>query len=167
MEFEKCRDILLRESELVKKIGGLQSTIHNAIVSRDWTDFEGQFDELEEMGRELAALESERERVFPESAGGKGREGEGEGDSARFYAFAARLPEAQRREITDAYRALKMEALRVRSAGETLMGYIAAARATMAGFFEAAFPARAGQTYSRRGSRVSGDMRSMMLNQRF
>jgi len=160
MEFERCRDILLRESELVKKMGGLQNTIHNAIVSRDWTDFEGHFNALGEMQSELAALESERERIFPASR-------EGDDASSRFYAFAARLTEDKRKELTDAYRSLKIEALKVRSAGETLMGYIAGARATMAGFFEAAFPAKKGQTYSPYGGKVSHDMRSMVLNKRF
>jgi len=157
MEFEKCKDILLRESAQVKKIGGLQDTIYNAVVSRDWTGFEGYFESLEEMGRELAAMESERERVFPELGG----------DSETFYAFARRLTDEQRREITDAYRSLKMETLRVRAAGETLMGYVASARATIAGFFEAAFPAKAAKTYSPYGAKVSGDMRSMVLNHRY
>jgi len=158
MEFDRCRDILLREGELVRMIGGLQSTIHNAIVSRDWTDFEEHFDALDGLGKELAALEGERERLFPKGDAG---------DPSGFYAFAARLPEGERKEITEAYRKLKVETLRVKAAGETLMGYIAGARATMAGFFEAAFPGRSGQTYSRGGGRAAGDMRSMVLNQRF
>ncbi|MCL2557833.1 MAG: hypothetical protein FWE09_05085 [Treponema sp.] len=167
MEFERCRDILLRESELVKRIGGLQSTIHDSIVSRDWTDFEDRFAELDEMGARLAKLEREREALFPANdARWAGEDAESAG-AARFYAFAARLPGDQRRDLSDAYRALKMETLRVRASGETLMGYIAGARATMAGFFEAAFPSRNAKTYSPRGTQASGDMRSMVLNQRF
>jgi len=62
---------------------------------------------------------------------------------------------------------LKLEAMRVRMAGEALTGYIAGMRATMAGFFEIAFPERGGKIYSPHGNTVSHDMRSMVLNQRF
>jgi len=164
MEFEKCRDILLKESGLVKEIGGLQDLVYNTVVGRDWTDFEVQFNSLEEMGEDLALLESERERIFSECLNDAAP---GADASSRFYAYAARLPVEQRKEITEVYRNLKMETIRVRSAGETLMGYIAGARATMTGFFEAAFPERAGKTYSPYGTQVSSDRRSMVLNQRY
>jgi len=164
MEFEKCRDIMLRESALVQEIGKLQDMVYNSVVCRDWTDFDVQFEALGEMGRDLAVLEAERERAFSESMDG---DAAGVDASARFYAFAARLSSEQRKEITEVYRGLKMETIKVRSAGETLMGYITGARATMSGFFEAAFPDKAGKTYSPYGTQVSNDRRSMVLNQRY
>jgi len=164
MEFEKCRDILLRESGLVKEIGDLQDMVYNAVVSRDWTDFEVQFYALEEMGRDLALLEAERERIFSKCVNDVAPDADA---SSRFYAFVAHLPVEQRKEITEIYRCLKMETIRVRSAGETLMGYIAGARATMTGFFDAAFPDKAGKTYSPYGTKVSSDRRSMVLNHQY
>jgi len=173
MEFERCRDILLRESELVQKVGNLQDMIYSEVVGRDWTDFEAHFGALEEMRTELAALEGERERLFSECLGERIVAGS-DGDTAdadasfRFYAFVARLSPEQRGEITGIYRSLKVETLKVRSTSETLMSYIAGARATMAGFFDAAFPeTRTAKTYSPYGTKVSNDMRSMVLNQRF
>ena len=155
MEFEKCMDILRREEGLVRRIGEAQDAVYAAVTERRWDELEGRFEALNAMGGELSALEAEREGLFPADSGGG------------FYAFAAKLPEGRRREIADLYRDMKIEVLRVRSAGEALMGYIAGARATMAGFFEAAFPARQSKTYSPKGAQVAGDMRSMMLNQRF
>jgi len=160
MEFEKCRDILLRENELVREIGGLQDVIHKAVVDRDWTDLEGRFSALDDMGKELAALENEREQIFSQSLGDVD-------PSSRFYAFTARLSEEQRKEITEIYRSMKLETLKVKTAGEALMSYIADARIVTNGIVEAAFPEKKAKTYSPYGTKASPDMRSMVLNQQF
>ncbi|MCL2763402.1 MAG: hypothetical protein FWD36_09405 [Treponema sp.] len=160
MVFEQCRDVLLQESELVQRIGALQNLIREAVVSRDWTDFEGHFNALGGLGEEFTALENERKRLFA------GIQTE-TGDSARFYAFVAQFPRDQRAELSAIYRSLKLESLRVRMAGQTLMGYIVEARTTIAGFFEIAFPDRGGKIYTPHGVPVSHDMRSMVLNRAF
>ena len=160
MEFERCRDILVREGELVGRIGGLQDAIYSAVTERDWNDFEPKLGELDGLGRELEELEREREGLFASGTAGRN-------ETNGFYATVSGFPEDRRREITDAYRSLKVKTVRVKAAGETLMGYISAQRATMAGFFEAAFPDRAAKTYSPYGKQVCDDMRSMVLNRRY
>jgi hypothetical protein len=160
MVFEKCREILLKESELVQNIASLQNLIHQAVVNRNWIDFEGHFSALSQLGGRFAALESEREQLFA------GIQTKGS-DSARFYALVMHLPTEQRTELTAIFRSLKLETLRVRMAGESLVGYIADARATMAGFFRIAFPDRGGNIYTPHGIPVSHDMRSMVLNRIF
>ena len=154
MEFEQCRDILLKESELVRRIARLQEHIRDAVINRNWTDFEGHFADLGLMREEFSALENERERLFS-------------GVQDSFYAFASRFPAAQRGELSEIYRGLKLEVLNTQVAGEVLMAYIAGARATMAGFFEIAFPDRGGKMYTPYGIPVSHDMRSMVLNRCF
>jgi len=153
MEVGKCRDILLKETTLVQRIQELQNLIREAVINRDWTDFEGHFGELAEIQGEFACLEDEREQFFA------GMEG--------FYAIIARLPVEQREELSQIFRNLKLETMRVQLSGEAIMGFIAGARATMAGFFEIAFPDRGGKIYTPHGKPVSHDMRSMVLNQRF
>ena len=153
MGFEQYRDVLLKESELVQRIAKLQNVINDAVMKRDWTDFENHFSALGEMGKEFTALEVEREKLFAGTGG--------------FYAFVAHLPAVQRNELTEIYRNLKLEALKVQVSGEALMTYIAGARATMAGFFEIAFPDRGGKIYTPYGVPVSHDMRSMVLNRCF
>ncbi|MCL2127307.1 MAG: hypothetical protein FWH38_03550 [Treponema sp.] len=160
MVFEKCRDILLKESELVQRIACLQNLIKEAVISRDWTDFENHFSALKGMGEEFTALETERERLFSASPGE-------ENGASGFYALAVQLPELQRGELTAIYRSLKLETLRVRIAGEALMSYISEARSTIAGFFNIAFPDRGGKIYTPHGTPFSHDMRSMILNRRF
>jgi len=159
MSFEQCREILLKESELVQNITGLQSGIHKAVTSRNWADLEDNFAALSRIKAEIAVLESERERVFAAVTGKTG--------DFSFYAFAAQLPEAQRAELTEIYRSLKFETMRVRMSGEALMRYITEVRVVMAGFFEVAFPDRGGKIYTPHGVSASHDMRSMVLNRRF
>ena len=160
MVFEKCKAVLLKECELVRRISSLQNLVYEAVINRDWGGFEANFSRLGEIGEEFTELEHQRERVFagilPESD-----------VSLRFYSLTAGLPPEQRGELTEIYRNLKLETLKVKIAGETIMNFIAGARATVAGFFEAAFPDRRGKIYTPYGMPVSHDMRSMVLNRSF
>ena len=160
MDFEKCREVLLKENELVQSIAGLQNLIREALINRDWTDFESHFSELSAIGAEFASLETERERLFTQDQADSGV-------SSGFYTLISHLPADQRAELSEIYRNLKLETLRVQIDGETIMGFIAGARATMAGFFEIAFPDRGGKMYTPHGRPVSHDMRSMVLNRSF
>ena len=159
MVFDRCREILLKESELVQHIASLQHCIREAVLNRNWTDFEGHFSELGRIKTEFTALENERERLFAGIPA--------ETSDSSFYTFAAALPSGQRTELTAIYRSLKLETLRVRISGDALMSYIAEVRTAMAGFFEIAFPGRGGKIYTPYGIQASHDMRSMVLNQVF
>jgi hypothetical protein len=160
MSFKRCRDILAKEVELVKQVACLQNLVREAVLNRNWTDFEGHFNDLGEMGEEISALETEREQLFAAM-------NRKQGASMGFYAFAAHFPAKQRNELTDLYRDLKLKTLQAQMDGETLQNYITGARATMAGFFAVAFPDRGGKLYTPFGSPVSHDMRSMVLDRSF
>jgi len=160
MVFEKCKAILLKECELVRRITSLQNLVYEAVINRDWGGFEANFSKLNKIGEEFTELEHERERLFagilPESD-----------VSARFYSLTAGLPLEQRNELTEIYRNLKLETMRVKIMGENITSFIAEARATVAGFLEIAFPERKGKIYTPYGMAVSHDMRSMVLNRSF
>jgi len=160
MVFEKCREILHKECEVVRRIASLQNLVHEAVLNRDWSGFEANFSKLNEIGEEFTALEHERERIFSSIQVKSDA-------SANFYTFTAKLPPDQRGELTEIYRNLKMETLKVRIMGETIMSVIIGARATAAGFFELAFPDRKNKIYTPYGMPVSHDMRSMVLNRSF
>ena len=162
MEFEKCRDILLQETALVQQIACIQEQIKEAVISRNWTDFDNHFSVLAEIGDELAALEIGREALFAVGESDGDKDGKG-----NFYAFAARFPVEQRNELTSIYRSLKLETLRVQTSGEAIMSFITGARSALAGFFEIAFPDRGGKIYTPRGKPITHDMRSMVLNRAF
>jgi hypothetical protein len=55
----------------------------------------------------------------------------------------------------------------MRALNETFMAYLGEAKTIAAAYLEAVCPARGGKLYTRKGRRVSQDLRSMVFNNRF
>jgi len=169
MEFEKCRDILIREHEAIASASALQKLVEEAVKNRDWSHFEAHLNALNSHSAALAEMEREREALFAmyssqaQVQSGMSVELAG-GDKGRFYTLCMRYTPQQRSELSDIYRSLKFEALKLRFANDALLMYLNEIRTTMAGFFELIFPDRGGKMYTPRGIPVSHDMRSMVLN---
>ena len=168
MIYEKCREILLKECELVQNAAAVQEKIRAAIMSREWADFEGHFSVMNAIEGELASLEHEREWLFTDFETSGGRNPLNMKDAkGRFYAMASALPENQRNDLTAIYRSLKFEALKLRMANDALTTYMGGIKAMLTDFFALAFPDRGGKMYTPDGKHFSHDMRSMVLNHRF
>jgi hypothetical protein len=159
--YAECALVLKQELELLDKISALQVQVKNAIINREWTDFEGHFESLAAIGDEFETLDLERIEIFSRFAQELGLNK----DDAGFYRCVARLPEKERRELSDLYRRIKMKTLEVRVANESLTKYLGEIQAVVSGFLEAVFPDRRGRIYTRRGTQAAPDMRSMVLNQ--
>jgi hypothetical protein len=157
-EFEQCSRILERETGLLEKITSVQIMVRNAVMNREWADFELLLKSLGDFDAEFETLEAERARIFSGLVRKNG------GEDAGFYALAARFPAEERKNLTELYRRLKMEAFKIRLANDTLLQYLNEARNTVAAFLEAAFPDRKGRIYSREGVQIQADMRSMVLD---
>ena len=169
MIYERCRDILLKECELVQNAAVLQDKIRMAVVQKDWAVFEDNLSAMNDIECKMEGLENEREQLFTvfgtiihqksfsENLDAKGR----------FYKLVSILPESQRNDLTSIYRSLKIEALKLRMANDVLMTYLSGVKATLKDFFELAFPERGGKMYTNQGTHLSHDMRSMVLNTRF
>jgi hypothetical protein len=69
MEFEKCREILLREHEVVAQAAALQKLIEKAVHKREWTDFDAHLNALNSYSSALAEMEKEREALFSAHTG--------------------------------------------------------------------------------------------------
>jgi hypothetical protein len=161
VEYDECACILKQELQMLEQIQVLQNEVKNAVRNRQWTDFEGHLGSLAAIGDEFEALDLERVQIFTAFARKMGFNHEGVG----FYAFAARLPEPEQRELSELYRRIKMRTLGVRVANDSLTDYLDETQAVVSGFLEAVFPDRKGKIYSRQGTQVTPDMRSMVLNQ--
>jgi hypothetical protein len=159
--YTECALVLKQELELLERISALQVQVENAIINREWTDFEDRFESLAAIGDEFEALDLERARVFSRFAEELGLNK----NDAGFYRCVARLPEKERRELSDLYRRIKTRTLEVRVANESLTKYLGEIQAVVSGFLEAVFPDRRGRIYTRRGTQAAPDMRSMVLNQ--
>ncbi|GHV48796.1 hypothetical protein AGMMS49546_39530 [Spirochaetia bacterium] len=164
--YEGCSSILERETGMLREIESLQKLVWDAVISREWTDFEAHISRLNDFSAEFEVLEAERAEILAEFQE-KAPLAPNHGEETRFYILVSRFPDAQRTELTNKYRELKKETIKVRISNDTLLSYLAGAKATVAGFLEAAFPDRKGRLYSRRGTAIPADMRSMVLNHRF
>jgi hypothetical protein len=160
-DYDECAHVLKQELLMLEQIQALQTQVKNAVRNREWTDFQGHLGSLAAIGDAFEALDHERVQIFTAFARRMGFNHEGVG----FYTFAARLPEQERRELSELYRRIKMRTLGVRFANDSLTDYLDETQAVVSGFLEAVFPDRKGKIYSRQGTQVSPDMRSMVLNQ--
>jgi hypothetical protein len=156
-DYGACVATLEAETGLVKRIGEAQERVRRAVMERKWSGFTQEQRELERLGGEFEGLEAKRLRYFSLLS---------KGEELPFYALAAKLPPEERRGLTEAYRGLKLETLKIRSAGESLADYLGEAKTLVSAFLEAAFPVRGGKLYSRKGLRVPQDIRSMVVNRR-
>jgi DNA mismatch repair ATPase MutL len=169
MIYEKCRDILLRESEMVQNATILQEKIRLAVTEKDWTVFEDHLSTMNGIEYQMEILENERENLFTvfEAILHQKNFCENLDAKGRFYKLVSILPENQRNELTSIYRSLKIEAIKLRMANDTLMIYLEGIKATLKDFFYLAFPERSGKMYTIQGTHLSHVMKSMVLNTRF
>jgi hypothetical protein len=152
--------VLAKEIEILEKIPPLQGMIRDAVIKREWTDYETLTETVNELGEHFETLDAEREALF------KTLGGEQEGESS-FYAWTSKLPSHEREEIAALYRRLKMTALQIKISNDTLMEYLREVKSTVAGVLERAYPDRRGKMYSRKGTEREADMRSVMVNRTF
>jgi hypothetical protein len=169
MIYEKCRDILLQECELIQIAVNEQVKIRQAVSKREWSVFEDHLGVINSIESKIESLETEREQLFgvfktlvhqqsfSENLDAKGQ----------FYALVSLLPENQRNELTSIYRSLKQESVKLRMENEMLFAYLSGIKSTLKDFFDLAFPEHGGKMYTREGMHFSNDMHSMFLNRSF
>ncbi|MDR2136426.1 MAG: hypothetical protein LBO76_07410 [Treponema sp.] len=158
--YKLCSQVLGREAGLLQRIAEAQKKVRDAVVRREWADFDSLLAAIGRIAGELEGLEAERQALFGRLPGFSGLP-DGE---AGFFRFAASLPPEGQKEMAAKYRELKMAALRIRINNENLLAYVAGIKATMSAFIESAFPDRRGRVYSRSGAVMPQDMRCMVLN---
>jgi len=151
--YTRCLSVLSGEIEILKKISAVQGQVRQAVMSREWADFDEKNRELSRLGEEFERFEGERLLLFPEET--------------PFYAAISELPGEERMELSRIYRELKMEAHKMRAVNETFLVYLNEAKSLAAAYLEAVCPARGGKLYTRKGRKVSQDLRSIVINNRY
>ena len=151
--FEHCVTILSGEIELLKEIASIHEKVRQAVMNREWEDFEEKTNELNRLGEDFDRLENERLLLFSEEA-----------EEKSFYTSIMELPSEQRGQLSQLYRDLKMETFKMRSLNETFLDYLNEAKNIATAYIDAVCPERRGNLYTRKGSRVSKDLRSMVVN---
>ena len=169
MIYEKCRDILLKEFELIQNAVIIQEKIRYAVTDKAWTAFEENLNAMNSIENKLEILENEREHLFNVSNTIVQQKSFSENldSKGRFYALVELLPVEQRNDLTSIYRSLKLESLKLKIANEDLMNYINGIKTTLQDFFDLAFIEQGGKMYTKNGTHFSHDVRSMVINRSF
>ena len=160
--FERCVEVITGEIELLKSITTTQNRVRQAVMNREWTDFDTQTGEIRRLGTQFDLLEKERVQLFSYLEPGTEQNSE-----KPFYSMVSSLPLDESRELSRLYRELKMETLKIQALNEIFLAYLNEARTMASSYLEAICPARGGKLYTRKGSRVSQDLRSMVINNSF
>ena len=160
--FNHCVKVLTGEIEILKKFSATQKRVRQAVMNREWADFDEKTEEIRRLGEEFALLEKDRILLFDSLENGSSAS-----EEKPFYSLIRGLPFEESRELSRLYRELKMETLKMRALNETFLAYLNEAKTMAAAYLEAVCPARGGKLYTRRGSRVSQDLRSMVFNNSF
>jgi len=151
--FTRCVSVLSGEVEILTKIVEAQKSVRQAVVNREWVDFDTTIQEINELGAALASLEDERLKLLP-----KGKD---------FSAWIAEFSLQESAELSKLYREVKAQTFKVKVVNESFAVYLNEARSLTAAYLEAVCPARGGKLYTRKGSKVSQDLKSMVVNNRF
>jgi hypothetical protein len=169
MIYEKCRNILLKEFELIQKAMIVQENIRLAVTDRQWTVFEENLNAMNGIESKLEEFESEREKLFDvfKTLVHQQNFADNLDAKGRFHMLTAYLPEDQRNELTSIYHSLKLESIKLKIANESLAVYVNEIKSTLRDFFDLAFTERGGKMYTKEGTHFSHDMRSMVLNRSF
>ena len=152
-DYTRCASVLSGEIEILKRISAVQGKVRQAVINREWADFDENEKELNRLGEEFERLEEERALLFPAET--------------PFYDVILELPIEERIEVSRLYRGLKTETLKMRATNETFLVYLNEARNLATAYLEAVCPARGGKLYTRKGRKVSQDLRSIVINHRY
>ena len=163
--FGNCVTVLNGEIGLLKRISASQDRVRQAVMKREWADFDEKTAEVNSLSEEFALLEYQRDILFSALADGTGKTKDIE--EQPFYVSIMTLPVDERRELSRLYRELKMETLKMKALNETFLAYVIEAKNLAAAYLEAVCPARGGKMYTRKGRKASQDLRSIVFNNRF
>ena len=152
-DYDSCVSAINGEIEILKKISAVQGQVRKSVMSREWADYDEKNRELNLLGEEFERLEGKRLLFFP--------------DETPFYTAISELPDEQRMELSRLYRELRMETMKMRALNETFLVYLNEAKNLAAAYLETVCPARGGKLYTRKGRKVTQDLRSIVINNRY
>jgi len=155
--FDRCVSVLNSEIELIKKISAAQALVRQAVMKREWANFEERMYEVNRLGEEFAILEETRAALFAALSP----------EEKPFYDLITTLPPVECRELSRLYRELRVETFKMRAINETFLSYLSEVKTLSDAYIEALCPARGSKMYTRKGCKVSQDLRSIVINNRF
>ncbi|HKL87268.1 MAG TPA: hypothetical protein VJ861_13150 [Treponemataceae bacterium] len=157
---EHLEELLIKEITVITNLISCQKRMYQAVVQRDWILFQKELMFSGKMTETFTALEQLRLSLLAETK----IEAE---LSTDFYRSTACLPEERRLRANELYRELKKLLLLSQSENRVLQAYVSNARSVVSGIVDTLVPVRRNKIYSKRGSLVSTNIESLVLNRSF
>jgi hypothetical protein len=164
--YDACAAVLEKEFAIIEQAASVQESVRGAVIDREWADFDWKMAKIGQLSEELGQLEEERAALFK----GLGISDDDEQVGATFYGKLAAVPEEllsaeQRRRLSDLYRRLKNESLKLRAENESFLAYVRHERDMAMSYVRLTYPERSNKLYTRRGREVKQhNSASMILN---
>jgi len=137
----------------------VQRTIAQAVRSRDWPALEKALERAAAVAETVSAAEALRADAWCDLLGETGLPCD-----ATVFRASLSLPLEYRAMLNDAYRALRLSAMRARIENDALSGFVGSAASTLRLAMEAIFPERKGRMYGKTGRPHHADSAAMILD---
>lgn len=162
MDTKKLSDFISRAGEQASAFDSFvenQRAVAGAVRARDWQRLQAALDAAAASAERVSGSEAARREAWEALLGEIG-----EKPGATVYRASLSLPVEYRSELNDAYRALRMSALRARVENDALSGFVGEATATLRAAIETLFPERKGRIYGRSGRPQSAKGGALVLD---
>jgi len=153
-------EILRNEIAVLTGLYACQKRMYECVLVRDWVQLQKETADSESCAASFMALEDSRitvaKALSPDSDCSKD-----------FYGVTADFDDPDRLRINNLFREMKRLLLLSKTENDVFNTYITNARTIIAGMLETVLPGRKTRIYSRRGSIVSTNVDSLVLNRSF
>lgn len=157
---EHLEELIMKEITVVTNLIACQKRMYQAVVQRDWIQFQKELMLSGKMTETFTDLEQMRTALLSETNSGAGLNND-------FYRSTACLPEQRRIRANELYRELKKLLLLSQSENRVLQAYVSNARTVVSGIVDTLVPVRKNKIYTNKGSLVSTNVESLVLNRSF
>lgn len=136
-----------------------QREVAKAVRARDWAALERSLERAGAAADEVQDAERARREAWFDFLCESGLP-----DDATVFRASLALPVEYRAMLNDAYRALRLSAMRARIENDALSGFVGNAAATLRDAMETVFPERKGRIYGRSGRATAAGTEALVLD---
>ncbi|HSV56277.1 MAG TPA: flagellar export chaperone FlgN [Magnetospirillaceae bacterium] len=147
------------EAAVLEKYLGETKALSESIRRRDWSGLQDVLLRIEGISLLAEVTEQNRAALWDEILAESGLPAD-----ASVYRLALGVTEPERGLLTDAYRRLKVAALRTRIENEALGEFVGETSSTIRSLVEELFPDQKGRIYGRSGHAVATGARPIVLD---
>lgn len=152
---EKIKTLLKAEDAILTEIYNVQQKIRESVNERNWDNLQNYLDLFDALSNKFASFETERIECFNYL---------GLKDSSSFSSLNKKLSQSVSLDIKDLYVSVKQKLLASKIENNALNDYIKITSEFLQGVFDNVIPQRKNTVYSRTGSIVKNQPKSMILN---